>query len=792
VSNSFVVVPDSVFTVNAASVGDGLPSPGMDRPPCGAYLTHTIVRSVGVPEPGTGGAGARWAATSDSLLGPRGVAVSAAGTVYLSMRWGSGTVARVRLCSRTTRRVDYLQPGGGWGSAKHPTNAMLDTLALDPSGRYLFVGHREGKEHGCAPLRGTNATLPWYCSSPSLWRCNLLKVDVETGAGYCLRQGSTLPVAHDSHVSIYCLAYGEALYVGGELGIFYITNSLQRAQPLATEAQMEQILPVCCRAQGGVCTISGLVWQREESRLLAMAIQKSTPRGSCNMVNRVFSLTLGCGGTCITGITAIADEVGGFGLAATQSELFTTDYSGQYVGCTPYPYPQLAKGEKARRVIAGQECVGGWMSPVSYARYGRNESCSIGRPPSTWLADGDWRASSFYHPFGLACWPSTCQGGVLVADQNNNALRLLLPVNSAAGSSNSVETFLRESCPASPLDSQPAPAHEVQAAPPSLPGAPYLHGAGGGGTQSTGNWAQAFKQQASANVVETGNTNTSVVRPRWQHIAQPVCSTQNGVFYCVHTCCSTPNGHGDVNAEPWYAGRARHTRVTGSWQPAFGFFGIPKNACTQWKGLLTKAGKAVGDAGYVTGCCSAHRWSEQPPLAVVFRNPLSRYLSGYLDKFPGTSQGVPFSNFLHHWVSGERRISGDYHWGDQTREVLQMSEALTHVWKFEDFPRLPEEETLGRFLPRSVWGSGFGPNSTLSFAAAMRPENFPQDPHAKHSSEHMQEHWTPSLIKLVLCTLRKNEAKVLWSMYNADIIDFFNQLGGKAASTFGIEDLCLS
>ena len=133
------------------------------------------------------------------LAWPRGLAVSPDGTAYVSMCWGAGTVARVRLCSPSPQSVRYLQPRGGWGRDRLPVSGTgnLDSLARNPTGTRLFVGHREGMQRHCQ-----RSTATGLCASaPPLFRCNLLEVDVASGMQRCLRADG-LPQDHDG-LSIY-------------------------------------------------------------------------------------------------------------------------------------------------------------------------------------------------------------------------------------------------------------------------------------------------------------------------------------------------------------------------------------------------------------------------------------------------------------------------------------------------------------------------------------------------------------------------------------------------------------
>jgi len=397
---------------------------------CPTYVTSTLIRSSGVLEPGTRNASRVWGATQNSLLAPRGLAVSPEGMVYISMRWGSGTVARIDLCTTGPMHhgVAYLQSSGGWGPRREAAHGpgMLDTLALDPTSQHLFVGHREGLERRCS---GTPDDSPLCRTAPPLWRCNLLHVDTVSGRQRCLSTAG-LPLEHLSHgVDIYSLAAtSEYLYVGGEGGVYLLNwaaTGPELARPFASDALAALIIPPCCARS---CAISSLVLQHGADGALTHLLARRTlkygrPTG-CNVGESVVRLAVGCAGTCATAAVdeglSLDPSFHGFGMAVSSTSILTTSYSTHEILCQP----RLPSPRAHATAVAGQHCR--WFSERSYPGYNRENAFSASSCSALpALVDGP--RSQLYHPFGLACWPAGCDGGILLADQNNNALRFLAP-----------------------------------------------------------------------------------------------------------------------------------------------------------------------------------------------------------------------------------------------------------------------------------------------------------------------------------------------------------------------------
>ena len=394
------------------------------------YDTTTLIGGGG-PEPNSAGALESWKAEMAGKLpvhGPRGIAVTARGVLFVSMRWGVGTVARLDLCAKT--KPMYLQPTGIWAPMKttSPRSAgkvNLDTLAVDPSGGTLYVADREAAQGRC----GRNSSSYCQTSQPSWYWCNIFAVTTELPGDSLLRPkcfstAAILKLPRDSDgVSVYSMAAGQVwLYVGGMGALSALHRTLDYVEPILSISQGLEVFPACCK---GHCALTSLHLLGEDT-LVAVRSPKATL--NCPQSTAVIHLKLGCSGSCVLAIREkpipYAGFIGGAMIPPSAQFILSSSYTMHSIRCFPLTTGQ-PRNMTNFRVVSGQECAAEYGSPrvLPYKRT-VDESC-LPKDGKTWLVNGNAGQSRLYHPYALACFPRNCTGDVFVADQSNNAVRIL-------------------------------------------------------------------------------------------------------------------------------------------------------------------------------------------------------------------------------------------------------------------------------------------------------------------------------------------------------------------------------
>ena len=186
----------------------------------------------------------------------------------------------------------------------------------------------------------------------------------------------------------------------------------------------------------------------------------------------------------------------------------------------------------------------------------------------------------------------------------------------------------------------------------------------------------------------------------------------NGVVACYRVCrCDDSSKRPEI----WVAGP-----TVGD--PKIAFLGIPKAAWTQLLLLAARAAASFGGSAAQDACCFSREeqkrlfaGTRRIPRATMVRFPPARYISAFMDKYPGkgAKDADGFRKFILAYVVSlspdprlldgpdwksvpeHDRVGWAGHWSPQGLPQGLHLVQYDHVWRMEDMPWAAEEHTLG-------------------------------------------------------------------------------------------------
>ena len=370
-----------------------------------------------------------WRESDAPLHSPRAV-VASERFIFVSMRFGIGTVARIHLSSQHAHEsecsaasaalpegVDYLGARGGWLQKQDltgPSATHVDILALSPSGLMLFaIPFESPAQCKFEPGRTTGGIA---C-------CLLARIVVATGECRCEHKAAlvrALPV-NPKGLAVHALvaATDDTLFFGAEsvtrLELSTGRSSTLAVQPSPPQSALDRVFSaLALRTPPG----------SSHQALYAVLSSKSLrPHQTGGVPPLLVTISLSQDGANGTGKVHVLARLPGQlfypGLTLlSHAHALVSTYNGHAVLEVMLGSELGSESGQRWRVATGSWCANGHLSPRIYGSNWVDTTCQRS------INNG----CSLNHPWGLAAHP-TCPRMVYVVEQENWAVRqLVLPL----------------------------------------------------------------------------------------------------------------------------------------------------------------------------------------------------------------------------------------------------------------------------------------------------------------------------------------------------------------------------